>query len=286
MDLQRVSKKVTTVVSPGTQVSSRNDIYEQESVKEEEEEVKEEAERMDALMRNLLGGQSEEEQDDMDQDDNAQQEQEEEFAFRLFASQPVAKVTIADVKDDTDSLSKAIAEKQEYEFDETEPEFLARVKEVAIDYTTIMEQSTIPYPTAKFPRRVIHIPSIKEQAEKEAAEKKKSVKKRKSKKCRDFEKAIKEGRIKLEPNMRNPNTPGGWPGWPGELTKVAIVDYVSSKKSNHAFSGRNGSTFQKTGRGSHFGGGNRGSFRGRGFSKPNGSRGGGFSSRGSRGKPV
>ncbi|KAI8375832.1 hypothetical protein BD560DRAFT_392054 [Blakeslea trispora] len=271
--LQR-SKRTSSVIGTNTQVSSRSDIFEREEV--DEQEIKEEARRMDLLMQKLLGGQEEQgeeeadEETDMMQEDNGSEQPDEEFAFRLFSSQPVAKVTLADAKDDTDSLSKAISEQQQYEFDETEPEFVARIKQVAVDYTTIMEQSTVPYQTAVHSRRLIHLPTLEEQAKKEAAEKK-SSKKRKSKKCRDFEKAVKEGKIKLEPNMRNPSTPGGWPGWPGNLTKVSIINYVSTRKNNQFGRGGNAS-FNKTSRGR--GGSFRGS-RGRGFSgSDRGSRGG------------
>ncbi|KAI8337372.1 hypothetical protein EDC96DRAFT_523615 [Choanephora cucurbitarum] len=261
------SKRTSGVTGPNTQVSSRSDIFNEEFI--DEQEIKEEARRMDLLMQNLLGGQEDEEEkektDMMQVEDNGNEQQEEEFAFRLFSSQPVAKVTLADAKDDTDNLSKAISEQQQYEFDETEPEFVARIKEVVIDYTTLMEQSTVPYPTAVYPHRLIHLPTLEQQIEKEAAEKK-SAKKRKSKKCRDFEKAVKEGKIKFEPSMRNPNTPGGWPGWPGKLTQVAIINYVSPKKNNQFGRGGN-SSFNKTSRG--------GGFRGRGFSgSSRGSRGG------------
>lgn len=189
-------------------------------------------------------------------------EEEEEFAFHLFASQSIAKVNIADEKDTTDSWSKAVSDQQVCEFDETDPEFVARAKQAVIDYETIMKQSTTPYPALRFPRRIIHILSPEEEAKKVASEKK-TIKKRKSKKCRDFEKAVKEGKIDLKPNMRNPKTPDGWPGWPGVINRVAIIDYDASKK-------RGGSS--RGGRGGR-GGSVRGAFRGRGVIRGN-SRGG------------
>lgn len=186
-------------------------------------------------------------------------EQEEEFSFRLFASEPVATVTIADGVDNTDDLSRAIADQQVYEFDETDPEFVAKVEQVAVDYDTIMKQSKIPYPTATYPRRILHLLSPEDQKKKDIAEKKKVTKKRKSKKCRDFEKAVKEGKIKLSPKMRNPATPDGWPGWPGNLTRVAIINYQPSNRKRD--NGRGG--FR--GRGSSRGGAMAGRGRGRGF---------------------
>ncbi|KAI7904818.1 uncharacterized protein BX663DRAFT_503680 [Cokeromyces recurvatus] len=273
-NIRSTSKRGTNVIEPNTQISSRREIFEESSI--DEEAIKEDAQKMDMLMRSLMGfaenqdetqdqgrNQDVEDQDDKKKDDD----EEEEFEFRLFASQPVATVTIADIKDNTDSLSKAIAEQQVYEFDETDPEFLSRVEQVAVDYETILKQSKVPYPTAIMPHRIIHLPSYDEQAKKDLKEKKK---KRKSKKCRDFEKAVKEGRIKLEPNMRNPETPGGWPGWPGNLTRVAIINYQSPKKQGGRGSGFKGKVFNKGGYNSNNRGGrgahrmSRGRGRGRG----------------------
>ena len=135
----------------------------------------------------------EQEEKDTMEEDKPEEEDEGEFSFRLFANQSVATVTIADDKDTTDDLSKAIADQQEYEFDDTDPEFLERVNQAAIEYDTIMQQSTIPYPTLRMPRRVVHLNT----ANVEKVEKK-TLKKRKSKKCRDFEKAVKEGKIVLK----------------------------------------------------------------------------------------
>lgn len=233
---------------------------------------------MDAMMRQLMGGNDEEEEEgnfyipppfhapkkkfkknvytevEAMEDVKQEEEQEEEFVFNLFASQSIAKVNIADEKDTTDGWAQAVADQQVYEFDETDPEFLARVKEAVVDFDTIMKQSTTPYPALRFPRRVIHILSPEEEAKKASSEKK-VTKKRKSKKCRDFEKAVKSGKIVLKPNMRNPKTPDGWPGWPGARTPVAIIDYEATKK--RASSSRGG----------------RGGMRGRGVMRGN-SRGG------------
>lgn len=210
--------------------------------------------------------------EDVDQENS--EEEEGGFSFRLFASQPVATVNIEDGKDNTDNWSKLVADQQVYEFDETDPEFVARAQEAAIDYETIVKQSTVPYPAMRFPKRIIHILSPEEeQAKKEASteKKKKAVKKRKSKKCRDFEKAVKEGKIELKPNMRNPKTPDGWPGWPGNLTRVAIVDYDASKKkkrynnSNNNASRGGGFRGRGVSRGTSRGGMVRGRGRGRSF---------------------
>ncbi|KAL7311698.1 hypothetical protein PS15m_009426 [Mucor circinelloides] len=242
----KASSRVKSELETETQSSIRNEIFEQESV--DEEVVKEEAERMDMLMRNLIGnaGDDQEEEYKEEESNDMEAEQEEEFSFRLFASEPVATVTIAEGTDNTDDLSKAIADQQVYEFDETDPDFVAKVEQAAIDYDFIMKQSKIPYPTATFPRRVLHLLSPEEQSKKDSADKKKITKKRKSKKCRDFEKAVKAGKIKPDPKMRNPATPDGWPGWPGNLTRIAIINYQPSNRkkdsgSRGGFRGRGGS---------------------------------------------
>lgn len=213
----------------------------------------------------------------MDKDDN-----EEEFSFRLFSTQPVANINISEKQDSTDDLSKLIADQQVYEFDDSDPELLARVKEAVTDYDTIIQQSKIPYPALICPNKVIHILSPEEQAKKDEEEKK-VVKKRKSKKCRDFEKAVKEGKIKPAPKMRNPATPDGWPGWPGNRTRVSIINYESpykggiNKKARGGFAGRGGfaSRGGQTSRGGRGGFGNS-----RGFSSGNSRGRGGNSSRG------
>lgn len=55
------SKRVTTEPVPNTQVSSRTDIYEQEAV--DEVAMKEDSQRMDVMMRQLMGGDDEEEEE-------------------------------------------------------------------------------------------------------------------------------------------------------------------------------------------------------------------------------
>lgn len=118
--------------------------------------------------------------------------------------------------------AQLVSDLQQVEFDETDPEFQTRVNQVAVDYMTIMKQSTVSYPTLQLPHRVTHLNDIKEVKPKKTA--------KKSKKCRDFEKRVKAGEIKLQPNMRDPATSGGWPGWPGHLTRVSIINYVSPRK--------------------------------------------------------
>lgn len=51
---------MTTEPAPNTQLSSRTNIYEQEAV--DEEALKEDAQRMDVMMRQLMGGDDEEEE--------------------------------------------------------------------------------------------------------------------------------------------------------------------------------------------------------------------------------
>lgn len=52
---------MTTEPVPDTQVSSRTDIYEQEAV--DEVAMKEDSQRMDVMMRQLMGGDDEEEEE-------------------------------------------------------------------------------------------------------------------------------------------------------------------------------------------------------------------------------
>lgn len=271
------SKRVSHAPVPNTQVSSRNDIFNQNEEQVDPEALQEDAKRMDMLMRQLMGGDDDEDekQDDAmeEQSEQGEQVEEEAFSFRLFSNQTVATVKIGDEKDDTDHWSKIIADQQVYEFDETDPELLARVKQAVVDYDTILKQSTTPYPALQLPHRVLHI-SSKEVTNKSMK------KKRKSKKCRDFEKAVKEGKIVLKTNMRK--SEDGWPGWPGNLTRVAIVDYQSPRKSSGG-GGRGGASMGRGGYSSNS------SFRGgRGGHSRGGSRGGSFSSkgggRGGRGK--
>ena len=198
---------------------------------------------------------------------------EEAFAFRLFASKPVAKVNIAEKDDDnTDMLAELAAKQQIIDFDqENDPEFIALVQASAVNYDDILVQSKQPYYAERNSTRVIHISSLEQQQQqeerqKEAADKKKQ--RRKSKKRRDFEKAVREGRIQMKPNMRNPATEGGWPGWPGHLTKCHIITSISSddiKKSGK----KNGPlpplpSFSTRGRGGFGNRGGRGGVRGRG----------------------
>lgn len=159
--------------------------------------------------------------------------EEDGFAFRLFSSKPVSKVNISGKDDTADVLAALVAKQQKVEHDETDPEFRARVEAAAISYEEIMTQSHWAYPALRFPRRLIHIKEADEPAEQET--KKKAKKKRKSKKQRDFEKAVREGRIKVKPNMRDPRVPGGWPGWPGERTRCNIITNIEKdlkRKSN------------------------------------------------------
>ncbi|GAA5802763.1 hypothetical protein HPULCUR_008238 [Helicostylum pulchrum] len=258
INIKNTSKRVTTEPVANSQVSARANIFEQDVV--DEEAVKEDSERMDAMMRQLMGGNDDDDEEEeeveeaKDMEDVKEEGQQEEFVFNLFASQTIAKVNIADDKDTTDDWAQAVADQQVYEFDETEPEFVARVKEAAIDFDTIMKQSTTPYPALRFPRRIIHILSPEEEAKKTSTEKK-VTKKRKSKKCRDFEKAVKSGKIILKPNMRDPKTPDGWPGWPGARTPVAIIDYDATKKrANSSRGGRGGARGRGIMRGSSRGG--------------------------------
>lgn len=54
------SKRVTQAPEPNTQVSSRNDIFNQKEEQVDSEALQEDAKRMDLLMRQLMGGDDEE----------------------------------------------------------------------------------------------------------------------------------------------------------------------------------------------------------------------------------
>ncbi|KAI9264406.1 hypothetical protein BDA99DRAFT_437538 [Phascolomyces articulosus] len=236
------------------------------------------SERMDALMQKIIGStfNSENEVSDEEKDQTKQQElkAEEAFAFRLFASKPVAKVNIKENDEDAvDKMAEFVAKQQTVDFDqENDSEFIANIQAAAVNYDDILKQSQQPYYAEQYPKRVIHIPSLEQQQQQKQKEAPAGKRKhRKSKKRRDFEKATKEGRIQVKANMRNSATEGGWPGWPGHLTKCHIITTISTNDIKKGFK-KNGPlpplpSFSRGGRA-------RGGF---------GNRGGGGRGRGSRG---
>ena len=153
-------------------------------------------------------------------------------------------------------LAELAAKQRTVDFnEETDPDFIARVEAAAVTYDDLLEQSKQPYYALQLPKRVIHIPQEQKKDETQAK------KHRKSKKRRDFEKAVREGRIHVKPSMRDPTTPDGWPGWPGNLTVCHIITDGEGKikKARHSFHGGS------RGRGDVRG---RGGFRGRGGGRP------------------
>ncbi|KAI8146012.1 hypothetical protein BJV82DRAFT_32393 [Fennellomyces sp. T-0311] len=219
-----------------------------------------ESQKMDALMQQLMGTPFEAADETTTAEKEAEseehpEEEEEAFAFRLFSSKPVAKVNISDKDDTADMLAALAAKQRTVDFDEeTDPDFIARVQAAAITYDDLVGQSKQPYYALQLPKRVIHIPQDQGKDEKTAK------KHRKSKKRRDFEKAVREGRIQVKPNIRDPATPGGWPGWPGNLTVCRIItDTEGDIKKKPSFQGGG------RGRGGIRG---RGGFRGRGSARP------------------
>lgn len=225
-----------SLLIPDTKVASRTEIFEQQdgSSSEDDEGLREQgARQMNNLMQQLLMPVDQEEQEaeaDENNDEDETKMQQEEFTFRLFSSQPTTQVINISEKDDTaDKLAQAAAEykrQQLEDFDDNDPEFRARINAAVITFEEIMQQSQMPYPAMRYPRRVLHISATTKQDEEEKQQQKEEqIKKRrrKSKKRRDFEKAVKEGRIVLQPNMRDLNTPGGWPGWPGHRNPCAII---------------------------------------------------------------
>lgn len=195
------------------------------------------------------------------------EEDEEEFAFKLFSTESVAKVSIkANDNETADALAQQIANLQQIDHDETDPAFMAQVAQASISYDTIMQQSHWPYPALQLPKRVLHLPSNTSDSAPTIPSTTATTKpKRKSKKRRDYEKAVKEGRIVPKPNMRDPRTPGGWPGYPGARDPCVII-------AEQGTYGNRGRPHAK----SMGGRGGRGGFSSRGGR-------GGFSSRGGRG---
>lgn len=59
------SKRIVTELGPNSQISSRNEIFEHDTVNEED--VKEDAQKMDEIMRRLMGG-----SDDNDEEEAAE----------------------------------------------------------------------------------------------------------------------------------------------------------------------------------------------------------------------
>ncbi|KAI9323609.1 hypothetical protein BX666DRAFT_86055 [Dichotomocladium elegans] len=208
---------------------------------------------MDMLMRQLMGvpndmdsipndADNTPEEEEKGEKEDVEEEEEEAFAFRLFSSKPVTQVNIKE-KEEEDAkrlaeLVAAVTEQRPVDYEkEKDPEFKTRVAAAAVDYDTIMAQSHWDYPAMRYPRRVMNISTQQQQQQ---AGDEKSKRKRKSKKRRDFEKAVREGRIKVLPNKRNPSTPGGWPGWPGHRTRCAIITDLSKvlKKRPYTPGGR------------------------------------------------
>ncbi|KAI9304346.1 hypothetical protein BJ944DRAFT_87155 [Cunninghamella echinulata] len=279
MDSTKKKFAVTTNALPNTQITNRNDIFdlEQEAQIMDEDATKRMNELMEIVIENKDIDQSEQEENE----NEGEEEEEEEFTFRLFSTGSTTKVSLRETseKEQMDYLSQQIAHQQELEFDEKDPALLEKVKQAVMNYDDILIQSTWPYPALKLPKRVITISSAPTDNDNKSIKKKK----RKSKKRRDFEKAVKEGRIQLDPSMRNPLLHG--PGWPYSKTPCAIINYQPSfKKSNHKGQFNNNYNNMKPqyhSSSSSF----RGRGRGRGAGPARGSRGGG-SFRGKITKPV
>ncbi|KAI8074528.1 hypothetical protein BC940DRAFT_288458 [Gongronella butleri] len=202
-----------------TQVSKRAEIFENdEQVAVDEEEVM----KYNAMVGLVVGNDAESQQESNDDDDEQDDEpaQDEGYSFRLFSTSTVSKVSIKEKDEaaDLNELAQAVAAQQSIEQDEDDPVWRDLVAASAIDYTTIMEQSKQPYRASAYPGRLIHIPAIDKKDDEKAKKKQ-----RKSKKRRDFEKAVRQGKIRVQPNMRDPATPHGWPGYPGNRTPCAII---------------------------------------------------------------
>ncbi|CAO3653930.1 unnamed protein product [Cunninghamella echinulata] len=282
MDSTKKKFTVTTNTLPNTQITNRNDIFnlEQEAQIMDEDATKRMNELMEIVIENKDIDQSEQEE--------KENEEEEEFTFQLFSTGSTTKVSLREnnEKEQMDYLSQQIAQQQELEFDEKDPALLEKVNQAVMNYDDILIQSTWPYPALRLPKRVIIISP--ESTDNDNNNKSIKKKKRKSKKRRDFEKAVKEGRIQLDPTMRNPLLHG--PGWPYSKTPCAIINYQPSfKKSSHKGSFNNNYNNMKpqfhSSSSTSFRGSDRGRGRGRGGGPSRGGRGGG-SFRGKITKPT
>ncbi|CAO3649273.1 unnamed protein product [Cunninghamella blakesleeana] len=289
MDSTKKKFAVTANTLPNTKISNRNDIF--NSDQNESQNIDEDAaKRMNELMNimimnNEVDQQSEEEQvkevkmEDIHESEEEEKEEEEEFTFRLFSTGTPKKVSLKENTDDQmDYISQQVANKQELEFNEKDPELLVKINQAVIDYDDIIKQSTWSYPTLRLPKRVITISSSKKDKEKDNNDKSSiNKKKRKSKKRRDFEKAVKEGRIQFDPHARNPEIHG--PGWPYSKTPCAIINYDAIrhtivKGGKYNFNNNMKSSSQ------HRPFNNNNSFRGRGNDRGRGRGGGRGNSRG------
>ncbi|ORX53497.1 hypothetical protein DM01DRAFT_1336037 [Hesseltinella vesiculosa] len=166
-------------------------------------------------MMDLVVGEESAESDEEEQD-----QPDETFSFRLFSSSTVAKVSIkeADDAEEMNQLAQKVAAQQVVDHDETDPVFLAKIAAATMDYDTLLKQSTWSYPTSKYPRRVLHIPATSTPSVINKPSR------HKSKKRRDFEKAVQQGKFKVQPNMRDPSaSPNAWPGYPGKRSPCAII---------------------------------------------------------------
>ncbi|KAI8344097.1 hypothetical protein BC941DRAFT_407751 [Chlamydoabsidia padenii] len=206
--------------NPTTKVSKRNEIFnndQEESTLLNDDET---SKRMEAMMNMVLVETDQDETTVVEEQASMDEDEEEEFAFRLFSTDTVAKVSIKENDDEVaNALSQQIANQQQIDHDETDPTFITQVAQASISYDDIMQQSLWSYPALQLPKRVLHLPSTDTTTTTTTIPKPK----RKSKKRRDYEKAVKEGRITPKPNMRDPATLGGWPGYPGGRDPCAII---------------------------------------------------------------
>ncbi|ORZ26204.1 hypothetical protein BCR42DRAFT_401783 [Absidia repens] len=270
-----------------TKVSNRNDIFNDDQ--DDQPTDMEASKRMEAMMSMVLVEEDAQEESAGDDQDETMDDDEEEFAFRLFSTDSVAKVSIKENDEETaNALSQQIANQQQIDHDETDPTFLANVAQASISYDDIMRQSTWAYPALRLPKRVTHLPSstptstssktVPPESSSSSSSSLSSIipkdnnstststvdkPKRKSKKRRDYEKAVKEGRITPKVNMRDPRTPGGWPGYPGARDPCAIIN-DQPYRGNRGSGGSDGYKYKYQGPTSKNGYGGSSSSRGRG----------------------
>ncbi|KAG2188810.1 hypothetical protein INT44_003949 [Umbelopsis vinacea] len=193
------AKPQAQYVPPGTKIVDRSSIF------QDSDSVEPELETSHLLNDMIQICVKEEESSTQEISETTEVPEEDVFEFKLFSNRPVAKVSIIDKEPTLIVTTRRPSVTQEIT-----PEFQQQVNAASISYDEIMEQSRIPWPAMKMAHHVISIPS------KDPNDNKK--KRRLTKRQRHRLKAITNGK-----SMRDPQVPGGWPGWPGERTSQAII---------------------------------------------------------------
>ncbi|CAM0135332.1 hypothetical protein VKS41_000081 [Umbelopsis sp. WA50703] len=201
------AKPQSQYVPPGTQIVDRSEVFgEQETL----DNIHSAAKVLDNVIEIVV-----KEADDSEDVKHYPEVQAEPdgFEFRLFSNRPVTKVNLIE----EEPVLVVTPRRSSLVQEETE-EFQERLRQCAVSYDNIVQQSQIPYPAMKMAHHVVHVPA------KTAKDKKK---RKLTKRQRDRVKVIKAGKY-----MRDPRAPGGWPGWPGIRTQCAIITSLRGQLKN------------------------------------------------------